>query len=78
MEATVTFSLIALGFLAYFSWIIAGYFRDIAVMKGHTQERYFWVSFLFPVAGYLLVVALPNVGEESSTKSRNHHDLPPI
>ena len=52
---------IALGVLAWLaiSFIIAVEFEEIAAMKGHRSRRYFWLPFLFGVAGYLMVVALP-------------------
>lgn len=33
----------------------ASYFKEVAVMKGHTESRYFWLPLLLPIAGYVLV-----------------------
>ena len=38
-------------------------FCKVAIMKGYTERMYFWVPFLFTLAGYLLVIALPDRGE---------------
>lgn len=64
-EITVLCVMVA-GYGIFFSWIIAGYFRNIARMKGHNEERYFWVPFVFTIAGYFLVVALPDRNRETT------------
>lgn len=66
IQSTVLFGIVA-GYGVLFSWVIAGYFREIARMKGHREERYFWVPFVFTIAGYLLVIALPD--RNSDTKA---------
>ena len=40
-------------------YFIAKKFEEIAEMKGHIGSTYFWFTFLFGVAGMLMVVALP-------------------
>lgn len=47
--------------IVYFmiSWFIAGEFEEIASKKGYNEKKYFWFPFLFGIAGYLMVVALP-------------------
>ncbi len=35
-------------------------FADAAHNKGYFEKRYFWMCFFFGIAGYLLVVALPD------------------
>ncbi len=41
--------------------IIAGFeFGKIAEQKGHSKNKYALWSILFPIAGYLMVVALPD------------------
>lgn len=52
---------IFLGLLIYLfiSWLIAQEFEEIALKKGYNDKKYFWYSFLFGIAGYLMVVALP-------------------
>ena len=41
-------------------WFAAEEFYKIAVMKGHSERKYFWWSFLTPPLGMLMVVALPD------------------
>ena len=41
-------------------YIIAKKFADIAEMKGHEGDTYFWFTFIFGVIGMLMVVALPD------------------
>lgn len=43
-----------------FLFCIAAEFSVIAEMKGFPESKYFWISFLFPICGYLLVIALPD------------------
>lgn len=40
-------------------WVIARQFADIAERKGYEGSTYFWFTFLFGIAGMLMVVALP-------------------
>ena len=49
------------------AYIIADEFYWVAVQKGYEDRRFFWYCFLFGIAGYLLVIALPeNKSEEKS------------
>lgn len=41
------------------SYIFANEFFAIATKKGYNDSKYFWYCFLFGIAGYLMVVALP-------------------
>ena len=41
-------------------YLIANRFYQIAEEKGYHDRAYFWYAFLFTVAGYLMVVALPD------------------
>ena len=43
------------------SYLIAKEFYVIALSKGHNHPKYFWYCFLFGIAGYLLIIALPNI-----------------
>lgn len=40
--------------------LIADEFFKIAKMKGHNNRKYFWISFLCGIVGYMLVIALPD------------------
>ncbi len=42
-------------------YLIARAFQDIAIMKGHNDGKYFWISFLLGFVGYLMVIALPDL-----------------
>ena len=46
------------------NFFVAGEFANIAEMKGYHGNVYFWFTFLFGIAGMLMVVALPIVSEE--------------
>jgi len=55
----ILFSILFVGIVVLF-WFIAEEFQRIATMKGHYEKRYFWWSFLLPIVGYLMVIALPD------------------
>lgn len=40
-------------------YFIANEFYEVAVLKGYSKEKYYWLCFCFTVVGYLLVIALP-------------------
>ena len=42
------------------SYFLANCFYDIACEKGFEERKYFWISFLLGISGYLLVIALPD------------------
>lgn len=44
------------------AWFVAKEFYKAAVARGWPQKKYFWLCFLLPLAGYLLVIALPDRG----------------
>lgn len=50
--------------LVYFvlAGIIAGLFSEVAREKGYSSSEYFWACFLLGLAGWLLVIALPDRG----------------
>lgn len=50
------------------SYVLSEEFMNIAKKKGYTDRKYFWFSFLFGIAGYLMVVALP-VREFNTSKT---------
>lgn len=45
------------------SYVLAEEFMEIASQKGYSNRKYFWYCFLFGVAGYLIVIALPTIEE---------------
>ena len=58
------------------SLLVAEEFYKVAVMKGHPSRKYFWISFLLGIVGYLLVISLPVVTPSSSII--NSDDLPDL
>jgi len=48
---------------------IAVEFQDIARQKGYDGSRYFWWTFLFFFAGALMVIALPDRGKTTVSKT---------
>lgn len=42
------------------NFFVSNEFYKVAVMKGYDEGKYLWIPFFFGVAGYLLVVALPD------------------
>ena len=57
MEFAIILGAIAVLVVWYF---IGKEFARIAAMKGHTESRYFWWSFLVGPVGMAMVIALPN------------------
>ena len=51
---------VILGLIIACSYVIAKEFYSIALSKGYSEKKYLWFCFFFGVAGYLLVIALPN------------------
>ncbi len=43
-------------------YAVGNEFQRIAEMKGHTDKKYLWWTFLFPLAGMAMVIALPDRG----------------
>lgn len=56
VELIVLFSVLG---LAISLWI-AFLFRNVALDKGYESYIYFWISFLFGIAGWALVISLPD------------------
>ena len=44
------------------SFTAAKEFYKASVARGWPEKKYFWICFLLPVIGYLLVIALPDRG----------------
>lgn len=56
-------------------YFIGKEFARIAAMKGHTDSRYFWWTFLVGPVGIGMVIALPNNGKAASMSA---DELPEI
>lgn len=50
---------LVLDLILLLNYLIAGYFYDIAVMKGHPNVAYFRFSFWLGLVGQLMIIALP-------------------
>jgi hypothetical protein len=72
MDDLILFAVIVgVAILLLIDYLVSKTFREIAIMKGHSEIKYFWFCFFLGVAGYLMVVALPTnatVPVEVSTK----------
>lgn len=57
-------------------------FGKAAGMKGHQKMRYFWIAFFLPIAGYMLVIALPDRRDDFVPQKQfcenNDNELPEI
>lgn len=60
------------------SWFLAQEFYKAAIMKGWNSKKYFWLSFFFGIAGYLLVIALPDRGAVQQMSVMVSDDLPEL
>ncbi len=58
------------------SWFAAKEFYKIAEDKGYHGRKYFWWAFLLPVVGYLMIVAMPDRGDEQ--RAIVNDDLPEL
>ena len=56
---TIVLLLVLLVCLAV-NYYAAREFYKASVIKGWDDRKYFWLAFLAPIAGYLLIVALPD------------------
>ena len=64
--------------IIYLIYRIAKEFERIAIMKGHTEKRFFWYSFLLGAIGWAMVIALPEAsGSEGSAGCAGSEDVQP-
>ncbi len=75
LELVIILSAVATLLLFYF---VAREFQRIAAMKGHEEKRYFWWSFLLGPVGQLMVVALPDRGEQKKNATQPDDSLPDL
>lgn len=60
-------------------WFAAKEMYNIAVMKGHTQKKYFWWCFWMAVFGYAMVIALPDRrGGQAAQSAPSADELPDL
>lgn len=55
------------------SYVIATEFSTIAQQKGYDERKYFWFCFLFGIAGYLMVVALPKKEKKNNDENEGFY-----
>ena len=68
----VGITILALAVSLIIQYVVASKFAEIAQMKGHTSNSYFWFTFLLGICGMLMVVALPNKNDITCTTSKNN------
>lgn len=81
MSGFTIFVLAVIVLYFYLAFYLAQCFTDVAGAKGFREKRYFWVCFLFPIAGYLLVIALPDrgvVNPQANNELPELNDLPEL
>ena len=64
-----------------FDVLIAAAFQEISEMKGYTERKYFWYSVFFTLAGWLMIVALPDRKQktvEEADHNRESEELPDL
>ena len=60
-------------------WFFVGKeFARIAAMKGHTESRYFWWTFLVAPIGMAMVIALPHDAVKAEKAAEMLDELPEI
>lgn len=57
-------------------WTVAKEFASIADDKGYREGRYFWFCFFLGIVGYLMVIALPDLGSRPTRPHVNHTPTP--
>ena len=75
MSMAILLYLIILVFLIWLEWYIAKQFYEAAKAKGYYDKKYFWICFWLTWVGYLLVIALPDRGNQTPVISDELPDL---
>lgn len=68
-------SIVACAIALWIDYLIAKEFYFAAQVKGYPEKKYLWICFFLGIAGYLLVIALPN---RASVKVEANDELPPL
>lgn len=56
----VFINFLIVAFVLIINFLIAREFYHVAQAKGYDETKYLGIAFFVPIAGYLLVIALPN------------------
>lgn len=70
--------ILVLAVVLVINWFAAKQFHEIAKMKGHPEKKYFWWCFWFGIAGYPMVIALPNRKNTPSNTAVSSDELPEL
>lgn len=70
--------LLGVGLYILFLYAVAAAFRDIAQMKGHFDNKYFWWTFWAAPVGMMMVVALPDRKEMRDAQPAVSDELPDL
>ena len=73
--SVVVISVIVLIISIIIDYLLAKEFYSVAKSKGYKDKKYFWYSYMFLFAGYLLIIALP---DKNSETGKNIDELPEI
>ena len=76
--AFVIIGLLAFAIIIAIDWFAAKTMYEIAVMKGHSQEKYFWWCFWMAMFGYLMVIALPDHRSIQTQSAPGLDELPEL
>lgn len=60
------------------NWAAAKQFQEIATMKGHNGEDYFWWCFWLGLCGWAMVMALPDRRNGQAGTVLPNDDLPTL
>ena len=70
---------LALIILSIWVWyLISKEFYKSAVLKGFPQRKYLWLTFFLGLLGILLILSLPDRGQDQGSSSHSEDDLPPL
>lgn len=67
--------LLVLALIIVLAYYMAKWFYEVAEEKGYHDKKYFWICFWLGIAGYLLVVAMPDRGNGQQSAI---NDLPEL
>lgn len=75
---TYLISIFIVAIILIIDWLVAKQFDEIAKMKGYPERKYLWWCFWLGIAGWLMVVALPDRGNMPSDMGVSSDELPDL